>query len=383
MIQRKTRLTPFWPQFQEFFPLALLILATLLASPAVAPAKDLDADLQLSGRRLRAAFQPVVAAARKSTVEVWCQNKHVAMGVVIDSEGHILTKASELQANPTCRFYDDSEIRSKLLAADREYDLALLHVDKDELHPIQWAETDMQEMGRWVITPGLEASPVAVGVSSVKSLDIPKIRGKAWLGIEMDVAVEQAKIQSIRPFSSASRSGLRSGDIILQVSDIVVENRDKMFNALKGYSPGDSLFVRVLRGQEYLNFQVTLGRSNEDHFHRQAIQNRMGAKLSTRRAGFQGIMQHDTVMSSHDCGGPLLNLDGDAIGLNIARGGRTESYAVPVSILRQRIEELQSGRLAVKLPDHVLPDVPNVELVSRETEVVETILPEPPPLPEN
>lgn len=358
----------------------LLVLAALFASPAIAPAKDLEADLQLSGRRLRAAFQPVVADARKATVEIWCRSKHVAMGVVIDPQGHILTKASELQSNPICRFYDDSEIRAKLLAVDRDYDIALLHVEKDELHPVVWAETDMQEMGRWVITPGIEDSPVAIGVSSVKSLDIPKVRGKAWMGIEMDIAETRAKIQSIRPFSSASRSGLRSGDIILQVSDIVVDNRDKMFSVLKKYSPGDSLFVRVLRGKEYMNFQVTLGRSNEDHFHRQAIQNRMGAKLSTRRAGFVGILQHDTVMSSHDCGGPLLNLNGEAIGLNIARGGRTESYAIPVSILNQRIEELQSGRLAVVLPNHVLPDV---ELVSRQTAPLETVLPEPPPLPEN
>lgn len=364
---------------RDFLPLALLIAAALFASPAIAPAKDLEADLQLSGRRLRAAFQPVVADARKSTVEIWCRSKHVAMGVVIDPEGHILTKASELQSNPICRFYDDSEIRAKMIAVDREYDIALLHVEKDELHPITWADNDMEDMGRWVVTPGIQASPVAIGVSSVKSLNIPKIRGKAWMGIEMDVAENRAKIQSIRPFSSASRSGLRSGDIILQVSDIIVDNRDKMFSVLKQYGPGDSLFVRVLRGNEYMNFQVTLGRSNENHFHRQAIQNRMGAKLSTRRAGFQGILQHDTVMSSHDCGGPLLNLDGEAIGLNIARGGRTESYTVPISILRKRIAELQSGRLAVVLPNHVLPDV---ELVSRETSQVETILPEPPPLPE-
>jgi len=361
-----------------FLP-AMIMVSLLTLSPTVAPAKDLDVDMQMGGRKLRAAFQPVVSEARKSTVEIWCGSKHVAMGVVLDNEGHILTKASELQSNITCRFFDETEVRAKFVAADREFDLALLDVEHDKLTPIQWASEDLDKIGRWVVTAGIEESPVAVGMSSVNSIDIPKERGKAWLGIEMDVATERPKIQSIRPFSSASRSGLRTGDVILQVSDSIVESRDHMISALSKFTPGDSLFVRVLRGRDYKNFQITLDSRGKDTFHRQAIQNRMGANLSNRRAGFVGVMQHDTVMSSHDCGGPLLNLDGEAIGLNIARGGRTESYAIPVSVLKKRIEELESGRLAVILPMHMLPET---EYVSSSSARQEVELPEPPPLPE-
>jgi len=361
-----------------FLP-AMIMVSLLTLSPTVAPAKDLDVDMQMGGRKLRAAFQPVVSEARKSTVEIWCGSKHVAMGVVLDNEGHILTKASELQSNITCRFFDETEVRAKFVAADREFDLALLDVEHDKLTPIQWASEDLDKIGRWVVTAGIEESPVAVGMSSVNSIDIPKERGKAWLGIEMDVATERPKIQSIRPFSSASRSGLRTGDVILQVSDSIVESRDHMISALSKFTPGDSLFVRVLRGRDYKNFQITLDSRGKDTFHRQAIQNRMGANLSNRRAGFVGVMQHDTVMSSHDCGGPLLNLDGEAIGLNIARGGRTESYAIPASVLKKRIEELESGRLAVILPMHMLPET---EYVSSSSARQEVELPEPPPLPE-
>ena len=369
------------PRLSDRLLLPAMLVASILAlSPAIAPAKDLDVELQLGGRKLRAAFQPVVSEVRKSTVEIWCESKHVAMGVVLDNEGHILTKASELQSNITCRFSDETEVRAKFLAADREYDLALLDVEHDKLVPIKWANEDLADIGRWVVTAGIDESPIAIGMSSVRSINIPKVRGKAWLGIEMDVATDRPKIQSIRPFSSASRSGLRTGDVILQVSDKVVDTRDLMISALSQFTPGDSLFVRVLRGSDYKNFQVTLDRWGKDAFHRQAIQNRMGAKLSNRRAGFIGVMQHDSVMSSHNCGGPLLNLDGEVIGLNIARGGRTESYAIPVSLLKERIEELESGRLAVALPMYILPEV---EYVSNTSDRKEVVLPEPPPLPEN
>ncbi|MDG2388521.1 MAG: PDZ domain-containing protein, partial [Planctomycetaceae bacterium] len=286
--------------FDRFLLPAILVVSLLALSPTVAPAKDLDVELQMGGQKLRAAFQPVVTEARKSTVEIWCGSKHVAMGVVLDNEGHILTKASELQSNITCRFFDETETRAKLLAADREYDLALLEVKHDKLIPIQWADEDLADIGRWVVTTGIEESPIAIGMSSVRSIDIPKVRGKAWLGVVMDVAIDRPKIQSIRPFSSASRSGLRTGDVILQISDKVVESRDHMISALSKFTPGDSLFVRVLRGSDYKNFQITLDKHGKDAFHRQEIQNRMGAKLSNRRAGFTGVMQHSSVMSSHN-----------------------------------------------------------------------------------
>jgi len=364
----------------RLFQIVLLLLVACSFNLSVAQAEDLDTELQLNGRKLRAAFKPVVSEARQSTVEIWCGSKHVAMGVVLNEEGHILTKASELQPNIVCRFQDETEVRAKFIAADRAYDLALLDIEYDKLTPINWSEHDMTDVGRWVVTPGIGASPIAVGVSSVSTIDIPKDRGKPWMGIEMDVAAERPKIRSRRPFSSASRSGLRTGDVILQVSEMVVDNREKMFEALSRYRPGDSLFVRVLRGQEYKNFQITLDSRGKGAFHRQAIQNRMGNKLSHRRKGFNGVLQHDTVMSSHDCGGVLLNLDGEAIGLNIARGGRTESYAIPVTILKQRIEILQSGKLAVYIPDHVLTEI---ELVSKTSTEHERLMPAPPALPED
>jgi len=65
--------------------------------------------------------------------------------------------------------------------------------------------------------------------------------------------------------------------------------------------------------------------------------NRLGTELSERAEGFQMALQHDTVLQPWQCGGPLVNLDGKAIGLNIARAGRTASYALPASLVQQII----------------------------------------------
>ena len=79
-------------------------------------------------------------------------------------------------------------------------------------------------------------------------------------------------------------------------------------------------------------------------FDRGDFQNKMGSTLSEKRAGFPIILQHDTVLKSSDCGGPLVDLDGKVVGINIARAGRTETYAIPAEALQPIIAELKSGK---------------------------------------
>ena len=76
---------------------------------------------------------------------------------------------------------------------------------------------------------------------------------------------------------------------------------------------------------------------------------RLEGDRSDLRGGFPSAMQHDVVLSPSECGGPLFDLEGRAVGLNIARAGRVASYAVPgdridvlVASLRSRALELVS-----------------------------------------
>ena len=44
-----------------------------------------------------------------------------------------------------------------------------------------------------------------------------------------------------------------------------------------------------------------------------------GGTVSKRHGSFVSAFTHDTVIQATDCGGPIVNLDGRAVGLNIAR----------------------------------------------------------------
>src|SRR5690606_19898060 len=98
---------------------------------------------------------------------------------------------------------------------------------------------------------------------------------------------------------------------------------------------------------------------------RREYQNSLGSALSERRFGFPKAFQHDTVLNPTDCGGPLVDLEGRVVGFNIARAGRTESYAIPANVVITRLYDLMSGNLAVKTDDEPEDDT---EVVSTTDE---------------
>lgn len=57
--------------------------------------------------------------------------------------------------------------------------------------------------------------------------------------------------------------------------------------------------------------------------------------FSKRRDDFPMVLQHDTPSRYTLMGGPLLNLKGELIGMNIARVNRAENYARPSALCRK------------------------------------------------
>ena len=62
-------------------------------------------------------------------------------------------------------------------------------------------------------------------------------------------------------------------------------------------------------------------------------------------AGFPAALQHDTVLRPKDCGGPVVDLNGHVVGLNIARAGRTATYVLPTEVILPLLDDLKSGKL--------------------------------------
>ena len=71
----------------------------------------------------------------------------------------------------------------------------------------------------------------------------------------------------------------------------------------------------------------------------------LGLALNKRRTGFPVVLQHDLFLRPQQCGGPLLDLDGQAVGLNIARNDRVTSYAIPGYLIPSLLDVDEKGKV--------------------------------------
>ncbi|MFQ5734994.1 MAG: hypothetical protein ACE5KM_23925, partial [Planctomycetaceae bacterium] len=143
--------------------------------------------------------------------------------------------------------------------------------------------------------------------------------------------------------------------IIIWIAGTVIKNRQSLAGRIRQFNTGDTLDLKVLREGKELKFKAVLGSSLNPRS-RGAIQNSMGGRLSDRRYGFPEVFQHDTYLRPKDCGGPIVDLNGRAVGINIARAGRTESYAIPANRIQKLMPNLRSGKLA---PPPFVPERPS------------------------
>ena len=159
-----------------------------------------------------------------------------------------------------------------------------------------------------------------------------------------------ARITGIFSNSGAEKAKLEVNDIVISLEGKPISSGTDLALQVRKKNPGDLIVVRVRRGEEEFDVTIGLQYPPTNGLSRGELQNRMGGKLSKRRQGFPIAFQHDTILKPEECGGPLVNLSGKVVGINIARAGRTESYAIPTDIIRPLIEKMKSGNYAPIVP---------------------------------
>lgn len=333
-----SRLGPF-AGGSRYTPLILATGLLLFAVARPAAAQPLSDEVYKTGDRLLASFRPVAAETRKATVRVLIDDEPAALGVVVSEKGDILTKATQLHGKLSVKLPDGRELPAETVAVDGPSDLALIKVDATGLIPAEWADEE-PKVGGWLVSVGEGKSPVGVGVVSVKGRAIPAQRGV--LGVILGDS-RDPKIMQVLPASAAAEAGLQVGDVITSVAGENVSTREALLDRLSRFRPGETLPLIVRRGEKEEQVKATLGNELTTMLDRQARQNMMGGRVSVRSGGFDRALQHDTVLRPEDCGGPVVDLSGRVVAINIARAGRVESYALPTAAVRPILSKLMSA----------------------------------------
>ena len=309
------------------------------------------------------AFTPVVSATSESVVRILNNEKQIALGTVVDSEGLILTKASELEGKLKCELSDGSKHVPSIVGIDPTTDLVLLKIQKSGMIAVKFNDENAPVDGSWLATVGVDEKPIAIGIVSHKPRRIRNnVPNPAVIGIQLQDRTEGdgVRINQVLTNRPGEKAGLLVNDIVIGIDGKEILNREQLNRELSFYQPSEEIILKIKRGEEIKEIPVTLGRRRTNGMANRGIrQNEMGSTLSERRSDFPLALQHDTALDANQCGGPIVDIEGNVIGINIARDGRVSTLAIPNEALLPVIETLKKGD---QLPEVVFKeDIQRVE----------------------
>ena len=310
-----------------------------------------DSDLAKNSPSFKAAFISVVESANRSTVEITFDAKRAVLGTIVSADGYILTKASELKPGSkiTVHRQAGADLDAKLIGIVPDDDLAMLKVEAADLAAADWADTSgpvKAEVGDFVAATGTAERPLAVGIVSLNRRKIPASAGV--LGVSLadvdDKAAGGVKVVQVLPNSGAEKAGVKIDDLITSINGKRVRTRPELIEVVRSCKPGDHIALVITREGKSQEITATLGSTFTGLSPTLDMETFLTGPVSERASAFPAVIQHDTVLRPSDCGGPLVNLAGKVIGINIARAGRTETYALPADILIPLIKDLKAGK---------------------------------------
>ena len=294
------------------------------------------------------ALADTVALASASTVHVFGGDQQVACGTIIREDGFVLTKASEVedQQDLKCVLNDGRSSAARLVRTNAANDLAVLKLEADGLPAIQWSNKQVRT-GAFVLTPDQDGSVLSLGTYSVPPRSTAEGK-QAFLGVQPETTEIGVRVNDIRPGTASFEAGLKNGDIITRLGGSQVSDVATLVKTIRDRVPGDNVEIEFVRNGQRSKTNATL--AGRDYSGEQAarfkMMNRLGAVPSRRDDNFPTVFQHDSPLFPEQCGGPITDLEGNVLGINIARQGRAASYAIPASHLQTLMTELLRDTVA-------------------------------------
>ncbi len=312
-----------------------------LAIPASAQ-QSLETNFRITGAAVTAVFEPQRDVIQLSSAVIYDGRKEIAYGTVITTDGFILTKASEVEsvAKIDVRVDEASFKDVKVVMTDPLWDVALLKVDATDLTPVVFASESKLPRGSWVVVNGVTSRTkrrVLAGIISADAREIPP-EGGAVLGLALKESKAGLTVEEVSKGSGAEKAGMKKGDVLTHIAGKPVKEIAALGKLLAEMKSGTDVKVTFLRGGKKTELDVKLS-ARGDLFREASRNDQMSGDFSNRRSGFPRVIQHDILSAgSRTMGGPVLDLEGRTVGMNIARANRAETFAIPVEELRELAE---------------------------------------------
>jgi serine protease Do len=323
-----------------------------------------------------AAFSPAldledrVHQMQRNVIRIMDGPYAVAAGLIVDPDGWAVTKASLVGSRRqwSCRLFytrhGNMIVKGVVVATSAEHDVALLKLDLQQWFPLKWSNQPLS-VGSFVASHlGRTAGPLEFSVvGATESSEPPRQDMLPLVPISLlpdETNPDAEPVIDLSGLRTAEFDNYRDlfepGDVITRLNDTPTPTRlicgqalDRLAYApaplsngvdykkpLSGLFHGDWVSVGIRRGPANLTIRVP-----RIHSVTQGALEWHSHPLSIRRESFPSVFSHDYILSPEQCGGPVVDLAGRIVGLNIARADETRTLAIPAETLQEIIRDLR------------------------------------------
>lgn len=274
---------------------------------------------------------------------VAADGRTLAAAVWVGPDGYLLTKASEIPELEKARVQWSGDRTAALREIRRLPALDLVLAQAVGVKEVAYTDFSqglpLPSYGQWLASPTLGGSEIRIGVISAQPRAIPGL-GPA-MGIRMDEKpIKQGvRLLSIAEDSPAAAAGMEPGDILTRVAQQPAKDVKTVHEIIRRHQPGDLVTLSYLRDGESKTARVRLASRTHIMMNWDGEDFANGG-ISIRTDDFPSIIQHDLPLGVQDMGSPLYDLEGRAIGINIARVDRVTTFALPATVFWSKIQPL-------------------------------------------
>lgn len=354
---------------RRYFRQPLSVLSDMMLSSAAA----IPLSEQL--RKRRDSFRAGLPKLGVSVLEIKRDGRLVTLATAVSNdlatavsnEGVCLTKASEITdaegdlLEGLAVEHDGAPLTIELRGIDPANDLALIKIAAEDLVPAVWDGAPTPATGSLLIAP-MPNGEVITGMATQPIRPAPKVgfdhvlvmgETPPFLGVSLSTEKLEKKhpsVELIEPDSPAELAGFLEGDVILSVGDEEISDEEELIEQIKNRQPGEKLTITVERGDRKLDLKPILGTRGMNRHQHSPMATRVdqsllqlsarGGTLNRRRQGFPSAIYHDTKLDASICGGPLFDVEGRVVGINISRSLRHRTLAIPAKAVQGSLKKM-------------------------------------------
>jgi len=260
------------------------------------------------------------------------------VGTRIRGTDWVISKSSAVGQSPTT-LVDGGSLALNVLYRDPAVDLVLLKAPSVHEHGIDLGVGALElSVGAFLLSPSHDSDGVVSIVGSPAFRSQQKY-SRGYLGVVPTTYKNNrgALLSEVTNGGAANRAGLLAGDIVTTLNDTIIRSQQDLRAFLSKADPNSTITAVLKRDDDELTKSITLDAPPSYSNHTADQMPKSG-----RRDGFHEVFTHDADLKPDDCGGPLFDLDGSFVGLNIARNSRVRSYALPAEALCKFVEQASS-----------------------------------------